>query len=105
MHIGDLIEALSKGNGHFTHGINWIESAAEFKSDEVRESFARLVKSRPIFHETLDFASYKVTEVNTLKRGQCIYQPPGTSKSPAASVRIVVAQEGDEWKVDGLFVD
>jgi hypothetical protein len=51
MHIGDLIEALSKGNGHFTHGINWIESAAEFKSDEVRESFARLVKSRPISHQ------------------------------------------------------
>jgi hypothetical protein len=83
----------------------WQSTTAEFKSDEGRESFARLVKSKPIFKAPLTFASYEVTDLNTLKRGQCIYEAPGTSKPPTAKLRIVVAQEGDQWKVDGVFVD
>jgi len=77
----------------------WQSTTAEFKSDEGRESFARLVRSKPLFQQPLTFGKYEVVETNGLRRGQCTYQ------SAQGQVRIMVAREGDMWRVDGLFID
>src|SRR5262245_27653987 len=83
----------------------WQSTSAEFKSDEGRESFIRDIKSKPALSVTLSFLSYEITDLNGLKRGQCLYASPAGSKTPAARVRIVVGKDSGEWKVDGLFVE
>jgi hypothetical protein len=77
----------------------WQSTTAEFKSDEGRESFARLVRSKPHLTQPLTFGKYEVAETNGLRRGQCTFQ------SARGQVRIMVAREGDAWRVDGMFVD
>ena len=82
----------------------WESTTAEFKSDEGRESFIREVKSKSQLRGPLNFVSYEVTELNGLKRGQCTYHSDA-GKAPVLRVRIVVAQDAGEWRVDGLFID
>lgn len=83
----------------------WQSTTAEFKSDEGRESFARYVKDHAVLTQPLDFVEFQLAELNGLTRGQIHYCPPPTSKSPNAKVRIAVAQESGEWKVEGVFVE
>jgi hypothetical protein len=84
----------------------WQSTTAEFKSDEGRESFIRDVKARPLLRGPLNFVSYDVTDLNGLKRGQCIYESAAAGKkAPAARVRVVVAQDTGEWRVEGLFFE
>ena len=80
----------------------WQSTSAEFKSDEGRESFARDVKAKPYLREPLAFISYEVGELNGLTRGQCIYESAESKKAPKR-IRIVVAQDAGEWRVDGML--
>ena len=82
----------------------WQSTTAEFKSDEGRESFIRDVKFKPALRGALNFVSYEVIDLNGLKRGQCIYES-AASKTPATRVRIVVAQDAGDWRVEGMFVE
>ncbi len=83
----------------------WQSTTAEFKSDEGRESFARYVRGNPLLRRPLEFVNYEVTDLNGLVRGQCRYSPPAGSKGAAKQVRITIAQEQGEWKVEGVFVE
>jgi hypothetical protein len=83
----------------------WESTTAEFKSDEGREYFARFVKSKPQLRQSLTFKGYEVADQNGLKRGQCIYEPAPGSKSGVARIRLLVAQDAGQWRVEGVFVD
>jgi hypothetical protein len=83
----------------------WQSTTAEFKSDEGRESFARYVRSNPLLRQPLEFVTYEVSDLNGLARGQCRYSPPAGSKTGGKQVRLVIAQELGEWKVEGVFVE
>jgi len=83
----------------------WQSTSAEFKSDEGRESFVRDVKAKPALRGPLQFVRYEVTDLNGLKRGQCLYESAASKTTPAAQVRVVVAQDSGEWRVDGIFVE
>jgi len=84
----------------------WQSTTAEFKSDEGRESFIRDVKARPLVRGPLNFVSYDVTDLNGLKRGQCIYESAAVDKkAPGGRVRVVVAQDAGEWRVEGIFFE
>jgi hypothetical protein len=83
----------------------WESTTAEFKSDEGRESFAKYVMSKPQLRQPLNFISYEVADQNGLKRGQCIYEPASASKSGPARIRLLVAQDGGQWRVEGIFVE
>lgn len=83
----------------------WQSTTAEFKSYEGRESFARYVRQHPYLKQPLTFVEYQVGELNGLPRGQCLYQPPSSAKSKDLKIRVAVAQEANEWKVEGVFVE
>lgn len=83
----------------------WESTTTEFKSDEGRESFARFVKSKPQLRQPLNFKGYEVADQNGLKRGQCVYEPAGDSKSGPVRIRVLVAQEAGQWRVEGVFVE
>ena len=83
----------------------WQSTTAEFKSDEGRESFGRYVRGLSVLRQPLEFVQYEVSDLNGLARGQCHYAPPAGPKSPPHKVRIAIAQEEGQWKVEGLFVD
>lgn len=83
----------------------WESTSAEFKSDEGRESFARYIKSKPQLRQPLAFKGYEVADQNGLKRGQCLYEPAPGSKSGPARIRLLVAQDAGQWRVEGVFVE
>jgi hypothetical protein len=84
----------------------WQSTTAEFKSDEGRESFARNVRQHFALWPVLEFREYRQGELNGLPRGQCIYHAAATANpAPIQQVRIAVAQEEGNWKVEGLFLD
>src|SRR5688572_18505508 len=79
----------------------WESTTADFKSDEGRESFLRLVAQTPELSQPVEFISHEVIETHGLKRARCLYQskqtPPSTRK-----IHVLVAQELDVWKVEGV---
>jgi hypothetical protein len=79
----------------------WESTTAEFKSDEGREQFRQFVARTPLLKQPLEFGEYRATELNGLKRGECLFQAAG---SPG-KVRVVVGREGDAWKTEGVFVE
>lgn len=82
----------------------WQSTTAEFKSYQGRDTFRAQVAQHPHLRGPLQFVRYEVAQLNDLTRGQCIYQP-ASGKPPGRQVRVVVAQEGGQWKVDGLLLD
>ena len=83
----------------------WESTSAEFKSDKGRESFRRYLRSQAIARRPLSFVSYDVTELNELKRGVCVYEGKSSSGTRPFRVRIVIAEEANQWKVDGMIVE
>lgn len=82
----------------------WQSTTAEFKSYQGRDAFRAHVTQHPFVRGPLEFVRYEVGQLNELTRGQCIYRP-ASGKPPGRQVRVVVAQEGGQWKVDGLLID
>lgn len=81
----------------------WDSTTAEFKSDMGREAFQRFVQERPALRQPLEFAGYEPDKTNGINRGACDFRAPA-SASPPAQVRILVARENGEWKVERLIV-
>jgi hypothetical protein len=82
----------------------WESTTSDFKSDEGRDSFRKYVKSRPVLSQPLEIVELKRVEVHGLTRWEAILHPPADSKSPA-TVRTMIAAEGDAWKVERLVVE
>jgi len=80
----------------------WDSTTAEFKSDMGRETFHRFAKSHPVLHDPLTYVGYQADQTNGIERGACDFQ----SAAPAsAKIRILVARENKEWKVERLIVE
>ena len=79
----------------------WESTTAEFKSGQGCEQFRQFVARTPLLRQPLEFAQYQATELNGLRRGQCVFHPAG---SPG-QVRVILAREADAWKAEGVFVD
>lgn len=73
----------------------WQSTTAEFKSDEGKESFAAAVKPLKFLKDPLQFVSVQTVQVGEDPRSEYLYQ----SKT-GETVRIVLAREDDQWKVD-----
>jgi hypothetical protein len=82
----------------------WESTSAEFKSDMGRENFRRFVKGHPVLKQPLDFAAYEPNQTNGLPFGACDFTTPQSAPTPA-KVRILVARENDQWKVERLIVE
>lgn len=82
----------------------WESTTAEFKSDLGREAFYRFAQTHPVLKDQLEFAGYQPDSTNGITRGECTYNStPGAAA--AAKVRVLVAREGDKWKVERLIVE
>jgi hypothetical protein len=82
----------------------WESTSAEFKSDMGRENFRRFVKGHPALKQPLDFAAYEANKTNGLTFGAFDFKTPESAPKPA-KVRILVARENDQWKVERLIVE
>lgn len=83
----------------------WESTTADFKSDEGRESFRAYVRQREVLSNPLEIAELQQIEVHGLTRWEGVLRPSGESEAPSGSVRIMIAQENDVWKVDRLVVE
>ena len=78
-------------------GEAWDTATAEFKSIEGRESFMRKAKSLPILKAPLQFNSSQQVTIHDEPRTEFLFQSPD-----AKMVRILVAFDRGDWKVDHL---
>ena len=85
--LGDLKE------GHPENA--WQSTTAEFKSDEGKESFIAAVKPVKFLKEPLDFVSVQTVQVGEEPRSEFLYRA-----KTGETVRIVLARDNGEWKVD-----
>ena len=83
----------------------WESTTADFKSDEGRESFRAFVQQRDVLSRPLDFEELRQIEIHGLMRWEGVLRPSGDSETPSTSVRVMIAQENDVWKVDRLVVE
>lgn len=91
-----FLNAVRSGN----HGAAWDSTTAEYKSLEGRESFIRSARKRALYKQPLQFVSSQEVEVMGQPRRELLYQDAKTG----ASVRILVANEAGEWRVDRLLL-
>ncbi len=82
------------------HGAAWDSTTAEFKSLEGRESFIRSARKQTLFKQPLQFVSSQEVEVMSQPRRELLYQDVKTG----ASVRVLLADEAGEWRVDRLLL-
>jgi hypothetical protein len=82
----------------------WESTTAEFKSDMGRENFRKFARKHPLLKEPLEFAQYEPDKTNGVTRGACDYRTPEAAKVQA-KVRLLVAREGKDWKVERLIVE
>ena len=83
----------------------WESTTADFKSDEGRDSFRAYVRQRDVLSEALEFSELKQIEIHGLTRWEGVLRAAADSPTPSASVRVMIAQENDVWKVDRLVVE
>ncbi len=81
----------------------WQSTTAEFKSAEGKETFRRRAKATPNFKLPLVFVSTQTVAVGDQPREEYLYQAPRDGKM--ATVRLLIGQEGGEWKVDRVTAD
>jgi hypothetical protein len=81
----------------------WQSTTAEFKSFKGKEEFRKFVAQHAVLKGPLEFTGHEIIETYGLKRNQCAYRP-SDAKSPV-KIRVLLAQEQDQWKVEALFVD
>jgi len=81
----------------------WESTTAEFKSSEGRESFRRVVTKEAVLKKPLKRSSQEPVTIGQLERLELMYQPEDTSLK--SSVKLLLAADGGEWKVDSLSVE
>lgn len=82
----------------------WESTTAEFKSDMGRETFRRFARSKTALKEPLEYTGFEPDATNGITRGACDFRTP-TAARVQAKVRILVARENDQWKVERLIVE
>lgn len=80
----------------------WQATSAEFKSDMGREDFLQFVAKFPVLHEPLSFEAFRPIPEHPLPMVECVYLSAG---SEGQTVRVLVALEREEWKVERLLVE
>lgn len=79
----------------------WKGTTAEFQSLQGRETFRSFVKTKPEFKTVPEFVDCSMKEVNGLNLADLRYRSPGTSKT----IRLTLALERGQWKVERLAVE
>ncbi|MGQ0636220.1 MAG: hypothetical protein ACT4QC_16525 [Planctomycetaceae bacterium] len=82
----------------------WESTAAEFKSAMGRETFLRYVKGKPSLKQPAQFVSVQEVSVNGLPRTECAYRVDSPA-SGKGTVRVLLARERGDWKVERLIVE
>lgn len=82
----------------------WESTTSDFKSDEGRESFRKYIQSKKVLAAPLEIAELKQVEVHGLTRWEATLHPPADAQT-TASVRAMIAYEGNAWKVERLVVE
>ncbi|MFN0054199.1 MAG: hypothetical protein ACKV0T_18640 [Planctomycetales bacterium] len=81
--------------------VAWDSASAEFKSDLGREAFHASVLRHPILKAPLQFASYRPNVTHGITRGEYTFR----GEEVPQTVKIMVAREQEQWKVERLIVE
>jgi hypothetical protein len=73
----------------------WNSTTAEFKSARGKEAFSGDVAARDYLRQRLDFVSVQSVQVGAQPRSEVLFRATG-----GQTVRIVLAREQGQWKVD-----
>lgn len=73
----------------------WQSTTAEFKSARGQEAFVGDVAARAYLKQPLDFVSLQQVQVGSEARSEFLFRA-----KTGETVRIIVAREAGEWKVD-----
>ena len=81
----------------------WQSTTSDFKSMQGKETFTKLVKSKPLLKGDFEFISTQTVEVGDSPREEYVYR----AKDPAAknaTVRLLLDHQDGTWRVDRLVV-
>ncbi len=82
-------------------GQAWDSTSAEFKSAEGRETFVRNCKKRPWLTKPVSFVSVQEVTVQNSPRAEYQYR----SADGKSNVALLLALEGETWRVDRMKVN
>jgi hypothetical protein len=80
----------------------WESTTTDFKSDEGLASFTAHAKKQVPSKEPLEFVEMKEIQVFGLTRWECVYRAP---KQPDKTIRILIGNEQDAWRVEQIKVE
>lgn len=79
----------------------WESTTAEFKSAQGRDRFLKFVAETPFLAQSLPLVAVETVAVNDQSRLECVFRGP----PEGPTVRVLIGQEGDVWRVDRLTVE
>lgn len=77
----------------------WTGTTAEFKSNQGREQFRRWVKGQKRLSEPAEFRGCDMAERNGLRVADCRFA------CPSGGVRVLLAREDGQWKVERVLAE
>lgn len=78
----------------------WSGTTAEFKSALGRDAFRQFVRSKKALKSAAEFQQCQESTANGLKFQECTFRAAG-----GGTIRVTLASEAGQWKVERLAVD
>jgi hypothetical protein len=81
----------------------WEGTTAEFKSFMGRDRFRRFVETHPALMDAAEFTGFQMTSPQGLPLAECTFRSQSGSES--ATIKVLLAREEGEWKVERVSVE
>lgn len=79
----------------------WNGTTAEFKSFMGKDRLRQFVDTHSALQDPAEFLQFQMVSINGIALAECTFRP---SKS-LSTIRVLLADEDGEWKVERLLVD
>jgi hypothetical protein len=83
----------------------WQSTTAEFKSAMGKETFRRFVKTNPALSAPAERTGFQNVTANRIRFGEYTYRATPNKPADQAKIRVWIAREQGEWRVDRVFVE
>lgn len=83
----------------------WASTASDFKSYLGREGFRRFVARQPALKAPLEFVETQKIELDGSPRLECSYRSTAKPPQKPSQVRVLLAAEAGQWKVERCEVN
>ena len=79
----------------------WSGTTAEFKSFMGKDRLRQFVGTHSVLKEPAEFSQFQMVSINGIPLAECAFR----SSKGVSTIRILLANEAGQWKVERLLVD